>query len=121
MNENEKTQNKRITFKMEPSENHISFISNRIFGGLQGGNLFELNFLMETRPLPNELTVDIAPDGTQKEISLNQKDEIIRKNQATAYLTIETLFALRDWLDERIDEFETLGIVQKNDDVEYEQ
>ena len=39
-------QTQRITFKVEPSENHISFLSNRIWGGLQSGGLFVFdNFL----------------------------------------------------------------------------
>ena len=40
----EKKQTQRITFKVEQSENHISFLSNRIWGGLQSSGLFELNF-----------------------------------------------------------------------------
>lgn len=112
----EKKQTQRITFKVEQSENHISFLSNRIWGGLQSSGLFELNFLLETKQLPTKLTMDIEPDGTQKEISRNVSNEILRKNQATAYLTIETLLALRAWLDERADELEKMGLIQKSDD-----
>lgn len=116
----ETIQTQRITFKTEPSENHVSFVSNRIWGGLQSGGLFELNFLLETKQVPTKLTMNIEPNGTQKEISRNTTDEILRKNQATAYLTLDTLLALQDWLNEKIDEMDKIGLIHKVDDVEDE-
>ena len=116
----EKKQTQRITFKVEPSENHISFLSNRIWGGLQSGGLFQLDFLLETKQLPTKITMDIDPNGTQKEISRNKINEVVRKNQATAFLTLETLLALRNWLNEKIDEMDEIGLIHKVDDVKDE-
>jgi len=113
-------QTQRITFKTELSENHISFISNRVWGGLQSSGLFELNFLLETKQLPTKITMDIDSNGTQKEISRDTTDEILRKNQATAYLTLDTLLALQDWLNEKITEMDKMGIIHKVSDVEDE-
>jgi len=102
---------KKITFKTEKSENHITFLSNRIWGGLKAGGLFELNFLLETTPLPDKITMEISPDGTEKEVSRIQSDEIIRKNQATVYLTLETLLSLQAWLNDKVRELENQGLI----------
>ena len=106
---------KQITFKTETSENHITFLSNRIWGGLKPGGLFEINFLLETTLLPDKITMEINPDGTEKEISRIQADEIIRENQATAYLTLETLLSLQNWLNDKVRELEKQGMIQKVD------
>lgn len=111
----EPEQIKEIIFKNITSENHITFLSNRIWGGIKLGGLFELSFLLETKPLPDEVIVEIGPDGAEKEISRIESNELIRINQATAYITIETLISLRDWLDRNIKELETKGQIQKRD------
>ena len=106
---------KQITFKTETSESHITFLSNRIWGGLRPSGLFELNFLLETMPLPDMITMEINPDGTEKEVSRIQANEIIRENQATAYLTLETLLSLQTWLNNKIRDMEKQGFIQKAD------
>lgn len=102
---------KQITFKTETSENHITFLSNRIWGSLQEGGLFELNFLLETAQLPDKVTMEVDSNGIGKEVSRSQSDEIIRKNQATAYLTIDTVVSLRNWLNDKVSEFEKAGLI----------
>ena len=110
----EEEQIKEITIKTVTSENHTTFLSNRIWGGLKSGGLFEINFLLETTPIPDTLTVELNPDGSEKE-GRYQSDVLIRTNQATAYLTIETLLSLRDWLEGKVKEFEEQGMIQKID------
>lgn len=109
----EEEQIKEITFKTVTSENHTTFLSNRIWGGLKLGGLFEINFILETAQIPDTITVEIKPDGSEKEVTRHQSDVVIRTNQATAYLTIETLLSLRDWLDGKVKEFEEQGMIQK--------
>ena len=105
---------KEIKVETVTSENHMTFLSNRIWGGLKLGGLFEINFLLETTPIPETLTMEVNPDGSEKE-ARHQSDVLIRTNQATAYLTIETLLSLRDWLDGKVKEFEEQGMIQKVD------
>ena len=106
---------KQITFKTETSGSHITFLSNRVWGGLQEGGLFELNFLLETTRLPDKVTVKVNSTGTLQEVSRSQANEIIRKNQATAYLTLETLLSLQNWLNDKVRELEKQGMIQKVD------
>jgi hypothetical protein len=49
----------KLTFKTVNSENHVSFVANRIWGGMQAGNLFELNFILEHKQLPDNITMQI--------------------------------------------------------------
>lgn len=107
---------KQITFKTETSEDHITFLSNRVWGGLRPSGLFEINFLLEAIPLPDKITMEINSDGTEKEVSRTQADEIIRENQATAYLTLETLLSLQTWLTNTVRDLEKQGLIQKADD-----
>lgn len=107
---------KQITFKTETSENHITFLSNRVWGGLQEGGLFELNFLLETKQLPDQVTMEVDSTGGLQEVSRSQVDEIIRKNQATAYLTLETLLSLQNWLNDKVGDLEKHGLIQKADE-----
>lgn len=102
-----------VTLKIKNinSEKHVSFVSNRIWGGFQTGGLFELNFMLEHNQLPQTLTVKIE-NGTEKEISRSQSNEIIRENQATVYLNIETLLALHNWLNSKIQELQTIKRIE---------
>lgn len=102
-----------LTFITETSENHVSILSNRVWGGLKFGGLFELNFLLETTPLPDEVTVKINSDGTEEEISRTDSGKIIRENQATVNLTLESLLALHSWLDNKVSELEARGLINK--------
>ena|SRR5665647_2088751 len=102
----------KLSFKTVNSEKHISFVANRIWGGMQAGNLFELNFILEHKQLPEKVTMQIESNGTEKELSRNQTDEIIRENQATAYLSIETLLALHNWLNLKVQELQASHMVE---------
>lgn len=105
----------KVSFKTVDSEKHISFVANRIWGGLQAGNLFELNFILEHKPLPEKITMQVDPNGFEREISRSQSNEIIRENQATAYLSLDTLYALSDWLNTVVQD------LQNSEEIEVEQ
>jgi len=102
-----------ITLKIKTvnSEKHVSFVANRIWGGIQTGGLFELNFILEHNQLPENLTVKIE-NGIEKELSRSQSKEIIRENQATAYLNIDTLLALHNWLNLKVQELQASNIIE---------
>lgn len=101
----------KLTFKTVNSENHTSFVANRIWGGMQAGNLFELNFILEHKQLPDNITMQIE-NGAEKELSRSQSNEIIRENQATAYISLETLLALHNWLNNVVQELQTSQIIE---------
>ncbi|WP_406660929.1 hypothetical protein V7O66_13980 [Methanolobus sp. ZRKC3] len=104
----------RVEFKQEKSEDHISFVSNRVWGGLQAGGLFEMNFLLEKKPLPNRITVEMSPDVPDKEISRSQSKEVMRINQATAYMTLEAFVSLHDWMGQKIAELEKAEVIGRD-------
>lgn len=111
LQENDKKEPVTLKIKTINSDKHVSFIANRIWGGIQTGGLFELNFILEHNKLPDTLTVKIE-NGIEKEISRSQPNEIIRENQATVYLNIETLLALHSWLNLKVQELQTAKIIE---------
>ena len=58
------TEGMEITYRLCSSEDHKSFMANRIWGGLQTGNLFQLNFMLEHKSIPKTVTEKINQDGT---------------------------------------------------------
>ena len=80
---------------------------------MQAGNLFELNFLLEHKQLPDSITMQIE-NGAEKELSRSQPNEIVRENQATAYISLETLLALHNWLNNVVQELQASQIVEIN-------
>lgn len=112
---NEKQEIQELTFKFTKSENHRVVLSNRVFGGLSPtGSLFELNFMREYRELPKEITQTIS-EGKQIEVSREQPKTIIRENQVTIYVPLDTLLSIRDWFNEKIEELEQKGIIKKGE------
>jgi hypothetical protein len=105
-----------ITLKIKTinSERHVSFVTNRIWGGLQLNGLFELNFILEHSSLPDSLTIQIE-NGAEKELSRSNENELIRENQATAYMNIETLLALHNWLNLKVQELQARNIIGSNE------
>lgn len=103
-----------LTFNFSKSEDHKDFLTNRVWGGLQNGQLFELNFLLEHRPIPESVTEVIAEKGT-KEIDRVQEDKLERENQATAYMSISTMLSLHQWLGQKIEELEEKGIISSQE------
>ncbi len=101
-----------INIKTINSDRHVSFVANRIWGGLQPNGLFELNFLLEHSILPETLTMQIE-NGTENETSRSNKNEFIRENQATAYLSMETLLGLQSWLNFKIQELQGLKLFEE--------
>ena len=102
-----------VNFKTVNSEKHVSFVSNRIWGGMQAGGLFELNFILEHKPLPDKITMRVDPNnGTEKELSRSQSNEVIRENQATVYLSLETLVALSNWLNAVVQDLQVNKVVE---------
>lgn len=101
----------KLVFKFIKSEDHKSFVSNRIWGGLQDGGLFELNFLLEHQLIPDTVTAEVTKDGNLKEISRSQAGEIIRENKVTVYLSLPTLLSFREWLNKKIEEMESKGLL----------
>jgi hypothetical protein len=102
----------RVSFRAVDSEKHVSFVANRIWGGMQAGNLFELNFILEHKPLPDKITMQVEPNGAEKVVSVEQQTEIIRENQATAYLGLETLVALTNWLNSVVHDLQASNIIE---------
>jgi hypothetical protein len=107
----------KVSFKTVDSEKHVSFVANRIWGGMQAGNLFELNFILEHKPLPEKITMQIETNGIEREISRSQSNEVIRENQATAYLGLETLIALTNWLNAVVRDLQASKIIEVTEHV----
>ena len=99
-------------FKFIKSEDHENFMSNRVWGGVQNSQLFELNFLLEHKPTPESVTEELGPEGS-KEVNREQTDEVVRENQATIYMTISTMISLYNWLEGKIEELEDKGVLSR--------
>mgnify|MGYP006288596633 CR=1 FL=1 len=103
-----------VTFVFSVSPDHKTVFSNRIWGGLTIGNNIEINFLKEYKPLPKSVTEAIDEvTGGGKEVNREQEKEIKRENQATVYMSLETFLSLKNWIDNKIKEFESAGIISK--------
>lgn len=107
----------KFEVKSSVSDRHVSFLTNRIYGGLQAGGMFELHFLLERKPMPNKVTIEVTPEGNEKETSRSTTNEIIRENQATAYMSLETFIALQAWMNQRVAEMEANGIIHKTSEL----
>lgn len=99
------------------AENHTSFVTNRIWGGIQASGLFEMNFLLETREIPEKVTIEIRDDGTEKEIFRSNPNVVIRENQATAYMNMDTFINLYTWMSQKAKELEEMGLIEKASEV----
>ena len=66
-----------VTYKFTKSEDHRSFMTNRIWGGIQAGGLFEISFMLEHKPIPTITTEKISRSGT-KEIDREQERAAIQ-------------------------------------------
>ena len=104
-----------ITHRFRSSEDHKSFMTNRIWGGLQTGNLFQLNFMLEHKPIPEMVTERINKDGTLTEVKREGSQDFIRENQATVYMSLETLLSFHQWLKRKVDDLRHIGVIPKEE------
>lgn len=103
----------KLEIKNVKSDRHVSCVSNRIWGGLQSSNLYELNFMLERAEIPDTITMKIENDGTDTELSRSSKNILIRENQATVYLNLDTLIALQKWLNDQVKHLQDLNLIKK--------
>lgn len=102
----------KLEIKNVKSDRHISCISNRVWGGIQSCNLYELNFMLEHSQVPDTITMKIDEDGTDSELSRSSKNILIRENQATVYLNLDTLIALQKWLNDQVKQLQDLKLIK---------
>lgn len=105
----------KLKVKTIKSERHVSVVSNRIWGGTQLNNLFELNFILEHVPLPDSLTIEIGKNGVEKELSRSSNNEMIREIQATVYLNSDTLLSLQAWLNAQVQNLQNLKLIERKE------
>lgn len=110
MDKQEPEQELELKFQFNKSEEHKKFFTNKVWGGVQNGQTFELNFLLEHKPIPESVTEKISGKGT-REIEREQTDTVTRENQATAYMSLATMLSMYEWLGQKIEELEEEGII----------
>lgn len=104
-----------VTFKFKTAEGHKSVLSNHTWGGFQSGGLFELNFMLEHKPIPKEVTNEVSETGLGEEIDREGPGEFVRENQVTVYMSIQSLLSHYNWIKDKIEELEEAGIISRGE------
>lgn len=106
---------KRIKFTFRKSDDHISVLSNRVWGGPAPGDLFEMSFLLERQPLPRSVTQQFT-EGRESEVERDQDDTMIRENLVTVRMSLNTLLSFQSWINSKVKELETRGAIIRQEE-----
>jgi len=102
---------KEVKFKYKFSSNYNPVYANGAYGGIGPKGEIIMNFYLERPPIPNAQTHLLSENGELGE--LTEQDPIdfdstfIRYVDSGVILNIDNAKAIRDFLDQRIREFET--------------
>lgn len=100
-----------ISFDYELSADYKIYAINGIFGGVTPKGEVMMNLFYERQPIPKKSTYNIKKDGTIGD----ETDRIVGKSFVRSIplgvsMTIDTAKALRQWLDDKIEQFDTVFI-----------
>lgn len=102
-----------IKFKFTTDEDHKAVLSNHTWGGFQSGGLFELNFMLEHKPLPEEVTHAVDESGLGDEVDREEPEGFIRENKVTVYMSLQSLLSHHNWIKQKIEELKKANIIQE--------
>lgn len=94
--------------------------------GIQGGNcpgrdLIQMAAWSERWPIPRQSVFPISPEGALGEEILPERvtrDAIVREVEVELLMNIATARVIRDWLNDRIEEYEKMSSVLAEKEVE---
>ena len=79
------------------------------WGGIGPGRMINMSIFSERRPTPNWVDLDIgSSSGIAKESQRDVFDGVTREIEAHLVFSVATAQKLRDWLNTRISEIETV-------------
>lgn len=104
-----------VKFKFETGEDHKTVLSNHTWGGFRNGGLFELNFMLERKPIPEEVKNEIDESGIGDEIEREEPEGFIRENKVTVYMSLQSLLAHYNWLEKKVEELKEANIIQEGE------
>lgn len=113
MEETEAERVDEVKFKFKTDEDHQSVLSNHTWGGFRSGGLFELNFMLERKPIPEEVTHAVDESGVEGEIDREEPEGFIRENKVTVYMSLQSLLSHYNWLEKKIEELKEADVIQK--------
>jgi hypothetical protein len=101
----------KITFKYVHPEDLRDLYANGIFGGLTPRNELYIHFYSERHPIPKTATHRIDDKGMlSKDGDMELGGDVVRLVQSSIIIDEGTAIALRDWLNDRLDNIKTRKI-----------
>ena len=99
---------KQITFKYVHPEDLRDLYANGIFGGVTPRNEIYIHFYSERHPIPKTATHRIDDKGLlSKDGDIEMGGDVVRLVQSSIIINEGTAIALRDWLNQRLDNLNT--------------
>ncbi len=99
-----------IAFHYQKSPFYRTVHTDGVWGGLTPRGYIAMTLFAERNPIPRQLHYAVSPEGALgEETDRVQKDGIIREAAVTAMMDVKLAKALRDWLQEKIDQAEAIA------------
>ncbi len=99
----------KITFKYVHPENLRDLYANGVFGGVTPRNEIYIHFYSERHPIPKTATHDLDDKGVpSKDGDIKLGGDVVRLVQSSIIINEGTAIALRNWLNERLENINKL-------------
>ncbi len=110
----DKTNPKReVHFRYIKASDYKSHHVDGIHGGLTGRGLLHMNFFVEKQPFPDTETY-VLEENSLKLSSEKKTEPAIREVEGALIMDYNTMKSMRDWLDNKIKDFEKNFISPKH-------
>lgn len=112
MAKEQKTKKTNLTFHNKISPNFKQVHVDGAYGGLTPPGYINLSFYAERFPIPKSSDYSLKEDftlGKKLGDSIDSKSGIVREYEFGIYFDLKTAVSIRDFLNERIKELETIN------------
>ena len=100
-----------LTFKFTESQHHRVIHVDGAWGGITGQGLIHMDLFSEYRSPPDSVKVQLEVGKPPEELARVGGTAITREREVTAILNLQTATAIRDWLNQKIEEHAALSDV----------
>jgi len=116
-NAEQKVEEKTIEFHYQKGNEFRVLHVDGVYGGLSPDGYINMSVYNQRRPIPQKVVHEIEDQelGDEREEERESKEGVVREVEANIVMDVNTAVALRNWIDEKLEEAVDAGLIELDD------
>jgi hypothetical protein len=116
-NAEQKAEKETIDFHYQKGNEFRVLHVDGVYGGLSPDGYINMSVYNQRRPIPQKVVHEIDDQelGDEREEERESKEGVVREVEANIVMDVNTAIALRNWIDEKLEEALDAGLIELDD------